>query len=61
MLTYPAFYILEKFIFSAIIFPVYFRERCATIPARNGKKFGDFLAFFIKKDPADTPFYKVFN
>ena len=28
---------------------------------RSGKKFGDFLAFYIKKDPADTPFYKVFN
>ena len=60
MLTYPAFYILEKFIFSAIIFPVYFREHCATIPARNSKKFGEFL-FCIKKDSANTPFYKVFN
>ena len=26
------------FNFSAIIFPVYFREHCATIPARNDKK-----------------------
>ena len=59
-MTYSAFLIRDIHIFSDN-FSRLLASSCAAIPARNGKKFGDFLAFYIKKDPADTPFYKVFN
>ena len=37
-LDLPGFLCLGLSYFSAIIFPVDFRERCAKLPARNGKK-----------------------
>ena len=37
-LTCSAFYILELFNFSAIIFPVDFRENCATIATTKRQK-----------------------
>ncbi len=36
-MTYPAFHILNLFNFSAIIFPVDFRENCATIATTKAK------------------------
>ena len=38
ILTYPDFRVSELFYFSAIIFPVDFRENCATIATTKGKK-----------------------
>ena len=37
----PGFLYIELFYFSAIIFPVDFRENCATIATTKGKKFGE--------------------
>ena len=55
-MTYQAFRITELFYVSAIIFPVDFRERCAKLPARNGKKFGKLSAFDMKKG-LNRPFF----
>ena len=50
ILTYPAFCVTELFYFSAIIFPVDFRERCAKLPARIPKNSGNHLPFDMKKE-----------
>ena len=46
-MTCSAFRVSELFNISAIIFPVDFRENCATIATTKGKKFGENLEIAV--------------
>lgn len=60
-MTCSAFLIIYIPIFSDN-FPVYFRKRCATPQSlHETAKHSEIFCFSHKKDPAGTPFYKVFN
>ena len=55
-LTYSAFHILKLFNFAAIIFPVDFRENCATIATTRGKNSESYSFGGNKKLPEPTGF-----